>query len=73
MKPKTVSYKRIKNLGNYESEHLEVFAEIDENEDPSEASQKLREFVAEQLQVKVPPDKRAEVKPPPTDISDVDF
>lgn len=73
MKIKTVSYKRIKNLGNYESEHLEVFAEVDENEDPSEASQKLREFVAEQLQVKVPPDKRAEVKPPPTDKYATDF
>jgi len=73
MNIKTVSYKRIKNLGNFESEHLEVFAEIDENEDPSEASQKLREFVSDQLQVKVPPDKRAEVKPPPTDKYATDF
>jgi len=73
MNIKSVSYKRIRNLGNYESEHLEVFAEVDEGEDPGEVSQKLREFVAEQLQVKVPPDKRAEVKPPSTDKYATDF
>jgi hypothetical protein len=73
MSIKTISCKRIKNLGNYESEHLEVFAEVDEGEDPSDVAQKLREFVVEQLQVKVPPDKRAEVKPPPTDKYATDF
>jgi hypothetical protein len=52
---------------------LEVFAEVDEGEDPSDVAQKLREFVSEQLQVKVPPDKRAEVKPPATDKYATDF
>jgi hypothetical protein len=73
MNVKSVSYKRTKNLGNYESEHLEVFAAVDENEDPSDVVQELRELVAQQLQVDVPPDKRSKTKPPSTDISDVDF
>ena len=42
MKFKTITYKRIKNLGNYESEHLEATAEVAEDEDIDEAIEKLK-------------------------------
>ena len=42
MKIKTMSYQRVKNLGNYESERLEMFAELDEDEDPDTVAVQLR-------------------------------
>jgi hypothetical protein len=42
MKIKTISYQRVKNLGNYESERLEMFAELDEDEDPDTVAVQLR-------------------------------
>ncbi len=33
MEYKTITFKRIKNQGNFESEHLEVSAEVDKDED----------------------------------------
>ena len=41
MKVKTITYKRINNLGNYSSEHLEMFAELDENENVQDATKLL--------------------------------
>ena len=32
MKIKTITYKRVKNLGNYNSEHLELSAEVEDDE-----------------------------------------
>ncbi|MCC5620957.1 hypothetical protein [Nostoc sp. CHAB 5715] len=44
MKVKTITYKRIFNLGNYESIHLEWTAEIND-EDPLIAASELMQFV----------------------------
>ncbi|WP_445626619.1 hypothetical protein [Nostoc sp. DSM 114167] len=45
MKIKTISYKRVLNLGNYENKHLELFAEVDEGEDPEQAILQLADIV----------------------------
>lgn len=47
MKYKTIAYQRVKNLGNYESERLELTAEVDEDEDEdiSSAIELLKETV----------------------------
>jgi hypothetical protein len=41
MKIKTVTYKLVKNLGNYQSETLEMSAEIDDGENPTRATESL--------------------------------
>ena len=33
MEVKTITYKRINNLGNYSSEHMEMVAELSEDDD----------------------------------------
>lgn len=45
MKIKTISYKRVLNLGNYENKHLELFAEVEEGEDSEEAILHLADTV----------------------------
>ncbi|MEH1788497.1 MAG: hypothetical protein V7L23_23675 [Nostoc sp.] len=45
MKIKTISYKRVINLGNYENKHLELFAEVEEGEDVEAAISSLGELV----------------------------
>lgn len=45
MKIKTISYKRVINLGNYETKHLELFAEVEESEDIETAISSLAELV----------------------------
>jgi small-conductance mechanosensitive channel len=47
-----VSVRRLKNLGNYENETLEVTAQLDDHEDPINAIQALKIFVKEQLESK---------------------
>lgn len=42
VKYKTVSYKRIKNLGNYENEALEMSVELLENESPELAFELIK-------------------------------
>jgi small-conductance mechanosensitive channel len=42
MKFKTITYQRVKNLGNYESERLELSVELDDDEDVDKAISKLR-------------------------------
>ncbi len=49
MQVKTISYKRVKNLGNYQSETLEATASLDDSDDPVEATNALRDFVRGQL------------------------
>ena len=49
MQIKTIHYKRVKSLGNYQSETLEATADLDEGDDPVEASNALRDFVCGQL------------------------
>ena len=42
MKYKTITYQRIKNLGNYESKRLKLSAELDENDNLEEAIEILK-------------------------------
>ena len=49
MKIISISYQAVKNLGNYESERLEVSADVEAEEDPKDAVTKLRQFVHEQI------------------------
>ena len=52
---KSISYQKVKNLGNYESERLEATATISEDESASEAASQLRAFVEFQLETTVSP------------------
>lgn len=49
MKIRTVHYKRVKNLGNYESETFEMTAEIDDDEGVVSSALKLKEYVHQAL------------------------
>ncbi|MHC5673940.1 hypothetical protein [Nostoc sp.] len=49
MKIETITYKRVKNLGNYQTETIEMTAVLDQYDDPSVVSQELRELVKNQL------------------------
>ena len=42
MKVKTITYKRIHNMGNYNTQHLEMMAELDEGEDIQESANRLK-------------------------------
>lgn len=42
---KTITYSRTKNLGNYESERLEMTIEIEEDENPEAAAIALKSSV----------------------------
>jgi hypothetical protein len=44
-----ITYKRIKNLGNYQSETLEAEAVVNELENPEQVMKELREFVMNSL------------------------
>ena len=45
MKIKEMSYKRIRNIGNYENESLEVVAQVEEDENPDDVFEELKHFV----------------------------
>lgn len=49
MQYKTISYKQIRNLGNYQSETLEITVELSEGEDINEAIKALKTKVFENL------------------------
>ncbi|MBD2609564.1 hypothetical protein H6G81_35020 [Scytonema hofmannii FACHB-248] len=61
MKIETITYKRIKNLGNFQSETFEAMAIISEGEDPHMAGEKLRSFVWAQLYPPVVKDEESEL------------
>lgn len=44
-----ISYQRVVNLGNYQSERLEAEMTVSESDDPAEAVARLRAFVLGQL------------------------
>lgn len=46
---KTISYGRTKNLGNYQSERLDITIELEEMDDPVEELEKLKVLVSKQL------------------------
>lgn len=49
MQIKTLTYRRIKNLGNYQSETIEVTAELDEADDLTEKFEQLRTWTLTRL------------------------
>jgi hypothetical protein len=51
MKITTITYKRIKNLGNYQSESFEFTAEVDEDQGdlPLKVAEQLKFYVLESL------------------------
>ncbi|MEH2068909.1 MAG: hypothetical protein V7K47_12235 [Nostoc sp.] len=49
MQVKTISYKRVLNLGSYENKHLELWAEVSEGEDDEEATSLLMEKVERKI------------------------
>lgn len=49
MKIETIAYKRVKNLGNYQSETFEAIAILEEGEDPHIVASVLKTFVYDQL------------------------
>jgi hypothetical protein len=51
MKIKTITYQRVKNLGNYESERLEMTAELDPSEDDEVAIAELKARVEISLNI----------------------
>lgn len=65
MKITTITYQVVKNLGNYESERLEMSAQLEEGEDPEEAALKLRQRV--NLLLNEPPRYGKSQEDPPDD------
>lgn len=49
LKIKEMSYRRVHNLGNYETETLEVVAVINEKDDPEKIYDAMVRFVENQL------------------------
>ncbi|GAX46277.1 hypothetical protein NIES4075_72980 [Tolypothrix sp. NIES-4075] len=49
MKIERITYKRVKNLGNFQSETFEATAIIADSEDPHLAGEELKAFVWAQL------------------------
>ncbi|HYX18780.1 MAG TPA: hypothetical protein VE944_31310 [Nostoc sp.] len=63
MKIETITYKRVKNLGNYQSETMEVTAVLDQFDEPDEVSKQLRTLVQNQLYPCPPESVTTEDKP----------
>jgi small-conductance mechanosensitive channel len=51
MKVKTITYQRVKNLGNYESKRFEMTAEINDDEDVETAIATLKAIVNKALNI----------------------
>lgn len=49
MEFKTIVFKRIKNLGNYESEHLEIVGDLEPGDDVEVEIDNLRKIVENKL------------------------
>ena len=54
MKIKTITYKRVKNLGNYQSESFEANATVDEGEEAHIVAEVLKIFVLKELDLHQP-------------------
>ena len=54
MEIKTINYKRTHNLGNYSNETLELFAELEEGDNPQEKIQELKLEAEKGLGIKQP-------------------
>lgn len=51
MRVKELSYGRVSNLGNYETERLECTVELEEGDSPKEALNRARKFVHTNLDI----------------------
>lgn len=49
MKIETITYRRVKNLGNYQSETFEATVTLEEEDHPEVVAEDLKEFVRLQL------------------------
>jgi hypothetical protein len=62
MKIETMTYRLVKNLGNYQSAAFEATASItNEDKDAHDAASKLEAFVREQLYPPMPEDKEQDL------------
>ncbi|MGF1989114.1 MAG: hypothetical protein RMY62_014745 [Nostoc sp. ZfuVER08] len=61
MRIETITYKRTKNLGNFQNETLEVTASLEKEDLPDEVATNLRLFVENQL---YPPKSVEKASPP---------
>ena len=57
---KTITYQKVKNLGNYESERLEMSAQVDEDDEPFLVASELRLMVNQLLEEPVAKDPEEE-------------
>ncbi|MEH2052040.1 hypothetical protein [Nostoc sp.] len=53
MQLKSISYKRVLNLGNYENKHLELFAELADGDDEDTAILHLMELVERNIRSRI--------------------
>lgn len=53
MQLKSISYKRVLNLGNYENKHLELFGEVAEGDNEDEAILHLMELVERNIRSQI--------------------
>ena len=60
MRIKTITYQKVKNLGNYESERLEMSAQVDEDDEPFLVASELRLMVNQLLEEPVAKDPEEE-------------
>lgn len=66
MEVKTISYKRVLNLGNYNNEHLEMMAELSPGDDPEQCTAELKAKVEAALGINKPgPPQEPKPKPQP--------
>lgn len=63
MEYKSISYQRVKNLGNYESERLELTAEVNQDDDINLAIDRLKHKVEKSLGL-IEANETEEIKPP---------
>ena len=61
MEIKTITYKRVHNLGNYNTEHLEMFAELTPDDDVDHCAVRLKNHVETALGIVKPEPESAPV------------
>ena len=59
MEIKTITYQRVKNLGNYESERMEMTAELNASDEIDISIQNLKDYVHSALGLSKPEPKSA--------------
>ncbi len=72
MEIKTITYKRVHNLGNYNTEHLEMFAELTPDDDVDHCSVRLKNHVETALGI-VKPEPASAPKPVSTNYDQEPF